>query len=142
MCHYECKCSQWNQCKVQFLCSQHITGAAAFISIPLNTPQPLFQVHNYFQHSASVSKVELFHLLFIFLWPVTVNVAYCSRECVCVHVCVHTGCVCGAGDSTEIQNSAICSHIINLIVIPKSTVASASRGPDDFVTLVCDVCAC
>lgn len=86
LCHWKCKCSPWSQCKVQFLCSQHITGAAAFISIPLNTPQPLFQAHNYFQHSASVSKVELFHLLF--LWPVTVNVAYCSRECVWVCACV------------------------------------------------------
>lgn len=33
----------------------------------------------------SVSKVELFHSLFIFWWPITVNVAYCSI--VCARVC-------------------------------------------------------
>lgn len=109
------------------MCScEDVTGAAA-VSIPLKAPSLLFQAHNCFQHSASVSKVELFHLVFIFWWPVTVNVAYCSRVCVCV--CVHAGCACGAGARTETQKSAICSHIINLIVIPKSTVASPSRGP-------------
>lgn len=89
VCVTVCKC-KWSLCKVQFLCSQHITGAAAVISIPLNTPQPLFQADNYFQHLASVSEVELFHLLFIFWWPITVNVAYCSRECVRVCACVCT----------------------------------------------------
>lgn len=38
--------------------------------------------------------------------------AYCSTVCVCV---------CGAGARTETQKSGVCSRIINLIVIPKST---------------------
>lgn len=68
---------------------EDVTGAAAVISIPLKPPRLLFQADNYFQHSASVSKVELFHLVFIFWWPVTVNVAYCSSVCVRVHVCAY-----------------------------------------------------